>query len=159
MCTHTQGGAEAMGMGLLFPSFAAACQWAVAMLTAFSLMLTVKKKSSPGLKLSNLMNLGRKKSTSLEPPDRSLETSSKHRSHLQALRAHPPGQSPSPGRRLGPRRQGLGSRPDHLLGGQSRGSRFLDLRCRWFSCLLRCWSLCARVLPVVFKKFCSFDEH
>ncbi|KAI5760404.1 AFAP1L2 [Gulo gulo luscus] len=36
----------------------------------------VKKKSSPGLKLSNLMNLGRKKSTSLEPPDRSLETSS-----------------------------------------------------------------------------------
>ncbi|XP_040480466.1 actin filament-associated protein 1-like 2 isoform X4 [Ursus maritimus] len=36
----------------------------------------VKKKSSPGLKLSNLMNLGRKKSTTLEPPDRSLETSS-----------------------------------------------------------------------------------
>uniref|UniRef100_A0A8C7AN51 Actin filament-associated protein 1-like 2 n=1 Tax=Neovison vison TaxID=452646 RepID=A0A8C7AN51_NEOVI len=36
----------------------------------------VKKKSSPGLKLSNLMNLGRKKSTSLEPPDKSLETSS-----------------------------------------------------------------------------------
>lgn len=36
----------------------------------------VKKKCSAGLKLSNLMNLGRKKSTSLEPPDRSLETSS-----------------------------------------------------------------------------------
>ncbi|KAG8517436.1 Actin filament-associated protein 1-like 2, partial [Galemys pyrenaicus] len=36
----------------------------------------VKKKSSAGLKLSNLMNLGRKKSTSLEPSDRSLETSS-----------------------------------------------------------------------------------
>ncbi|XP_019580758.2 actin filament-associated protein 1-like 2 isoform X3 [Rhinolophus sinicus] len=36
----------------------------------------VKKKCSPGLKLSNLMNLGRKKSTSLEPPERSLETSS-----------------------------------------------------------------------------------
>ncbi|XP_037353225.1 actin filament-associated protein 1-like 2 isoform X2 [Talpa occidentalis] len=36
----------------------------------------VKKKSSAGLKLSNLMNLGRKKSTSLEPPERSLETSS-----------------------------------------------------------------------------------
>ncbi|XP_046928685.1 actin filament-associated protein 1-like 2 isoform X12 [Lynx rufus] len=36
----------------------------------------VKKKCSTGLKLSNLMNLGRKKSTSLEPPDRSLETSS-----------------------------------------------------------------------------------
>lgn len=35
----------------------------------------VKKKCSPGLKLSNLMNLGRKKSTSLEPPERSLETS------------------------------------------------------------------------------------
>uniref|UniRef100_A0A8C0X1R9 Actin filament-associated protein 1-like 2 n=1 Tax=Castor canadensis TaxID=51338 RepID=A0A8C0X1R9_CASCN len=36
----------------------------------------VKKKCSPGLRLSNLMNLGRKKSTSLEPPERSLETSS-----------------------------------------------------------------------------------
>ncbi|XP_036120995.1 actin filament-associated protein 1-like 2 isoform X1 [Molossus molossus] len=36
----------------------------------------VKKKCSAGLKLSNLMNLGRKKSTSMEPPDRSLETSS-----------------------------------------------------------------------------------
>ncbi|XP_029788474.1 actin filament-associated protein 1-like 2 isoform X3 [Suricata suricatta] len=36
----------------------------------------VKKKCSAGLKLSNLMNLGRKKSTSLEPADRSLETSS-----------------------------------------------------------------------------------
>ncbi|XP_032346729.1 actin filament-associated protein 1-like 2 isoform X3 [Camelus ferus] len=36
----------------------------------------VKKKCSAGLKLSNLMNLGRKKSTSLEPPDRSFETSS-----------------------------------------------------------------------------------
>nr|XP_027786034.1 actin filament-associated protein 1-like 2 isoform X7 [Marmota flaviventris] len=36
----------------------------------------VKKKCSAGLKLSNLMNLGRKKSTSLEPPERSLETSS-----------------------------------------------------------------------------------
>ncbi|XP_028629881.1 actin filament-associated protein 1-like 2 isoform X1 [Grammomys surdaster] len=31
----------------------------------------VKKKCSAGLKLSNLMNLGRKKSTSLEPPERS----------------------------------------------------------------------------------------
>lgn len=46
-------------------------------LTAFSLVMTVKKKCSAGLKLSNLMNLGRKKSTSLEPPERSLETSSK----------------------------------------------------------------------------------
>lgn len=46
-------------------------------LTAFSLVVTVKKKCSAGLKLSNLMNLGRKKSTSLEPPERSLETSSK----------------------------------------------------------------------------------
>ncbi|XP_007520033.2 actin filament-associated protein 1-like 2 isoform X4 [Erinaceus europaeus] len=36
----------------------------------------VKKKSSAGLKLSNLMNLGRKKSTSLEHPEKSLETSS-----------------------------------------------------------------------------------
>ncbi|XP_073650032.1 actin filament-associated protein 1-like 2 isoform X8 [Tursiops truncatus] len=36
----------------------------------------VKKKCSAGLKLSNLMNLGRKKSTSLEPPERSLETTS-----------------------------------------------------------------------------------
>ncbi|XP_059517481.1 actin filament-associated protein 1-like 2 isoform X13 [Myotis daubentonii] len=34
----------------------------------------VKKKCSAGLKLSNLMNLGRKKSTSLEPAERSLET-------------------------------------------------------------------------------------
>lgn len=47
---------------------------------AFSLVLTVKKKCSAGLKLSNLMNLGRKKSTSLEPPERSLETSSKNHS-------------------------------------------------------------------------------
>lgn len=51
-----------------------------AVLMGFSLILTVKKKCSTGLKLSNLMNLGRKKSTSLEPPDRSLETSSKNRS-------------------------------------------------------------------------------
>nr|XP_051679616.1 actin filament-associated protein 1-like 2 isoform X5 [Oryctolagus cuniculus] len=36
----------------------------------------VKKKCSAGLRLSNLMNLGRKKSTSLEPPERSLETAS-----------------------------------------------------------------------------------
>nr|XP_045015441.1 actin filament-associated protein 1-like 2 isoform X2 [Jaculus jaculus] len=36
----------------------------------------VKKKCSTGLKLSNLMNLGRKKSTSLEPPERSLQTCS-----------------------------------------------------------------------------------
>ncbi|CAK6436085.1 unnamed protein product [Pipistrellus nathusii] len=34
----------------------------------------VRKKCSAGLRLSNLMNLGRKKSTSLEPADRSLET-------------------------------------------------------------------------------------
>ncbi|XP_070288319.1 actin filament-associated protein 1-like 2 isoform X7 [Myotis yumanensis] len=34
----------------------------------------VKKKCSAGLRLSNLMNLGRKKSTSLEPAERSLET-------------------------------------------------------------------------------------
>ncbi|XP_009474373.1 PREDICTED: actin filament-associated protein 1-like 2 [Nipponia nippon] len=36
----------------------------------------VKKKSTTGLKLSNLMNLGRKKSSSLDSPERSLETSS-----------------------------------------------------------------------------------
>ncbi|XP_020843769.1 actin filament-associated protein 1-like 2 isoform X3 [Phascolarctos cinereus] len=36
----------------------------------------VKKKGTAGLKLSNLMNLGRKKSTSLENAERSLETSS-----------------------------------------------------------------------------------
>nr|XP_038959198.1 actin filament-associated protein 1-like 2 isoform X5 [Rattus norvegicus] len=41
-----------------------------------TMLSQVKKKCSAGLKLSNLMNLGRKKSTSLEPPDRSLETSS-----------------------------------------------------------------------------------
>eukprot|EP00079_Xenopus_tropicalis_P031532 XP_017945303.1 PREDICTED: actin filament-associated protein 1-like 2 [Xenopus tropicalis] len=35
----------------------------------------VKKKVSSGLKLSNLMNLGRKKSTSLESPEKALETS------------------------------------------------------------------------------------
>ncbi|XP_054585112.1 actin filament-associated protein 1-like 2 [Eptesicus fuscus] len=34
----------------------------------------VKKKCSAGLRLSHLMNLGRKKSTSLEPAERSLET-------------------------------------------------------------------------------------
>lgn len=67
------------------------------MLVAFSLVLTVKKKSSAGLKLSNLMNLGRKKSTSLEPPERSLETASKNLSHLLDQRACPLGWSPSPG--------------------------------------------------------------
>uniref|UniRef100_A0A8C8RKF4 Actin filament-associated protein 1-like 2 n=1 Tax=Pelusios castaneus TaxID=367368 RepID=A0A8C8RKF4_9SAUR len=36
----------------------------------------VKKKGTSGLKLSNLMNLGRKKSSSLESPERALETSS-----------------------------------------------------------------------------------
>lgn len=36
----------------------------------------VKKKGATGLKLSNLMNLGRKKSSSLDSPERSLETSS-----------------------------------------------------------------------------------
>uniref|UniRef100_A0A8B9FGW4 Actin filament-associated protein 1-like 2 n=1 Tax=Amazona collaria TaxID=241587 RepID=A0A8B9FGW4_9PSIT len=36
----------------------------------------VKKKGTSGLKLSNLMNLGRKKSSSLDSPERSLETSS-----------------------------------------------------------------------------------
>ncbi|XP_044521536.1 actin filament-associated protein 1-like 2 isoform X5 [Gracilinanus agilis] len=36
----------------------------------------VKKKGTAGLKLSNLMNLGRKKSASLENSERSLETSS-----------------------------------------------------------------------------------
>ncbi|XP_074687435.1 actin filament-associated protein 1-like 2 isoform X4 [Strix aluco] len=36
----------------------------------------VKKKGTTGLKLSNLMNLGRKKSSSLDSPERSLETSS-----------------------------------------------------------------------------------
>ncbi|XP_032620055.1 actin filament-associated protein 1-like 2 [Chelonoidis abingdonii] len=36
----------------------------------------VKKKGTTGLKLSNLMNLGRKKSSSLESPERTLETSS-----------------------------------------------------------------------------------
>ncbi|XP_015277003.1 PREDICTED: actin filament-associated protein 1-like 2 [Gekko japonicus] len=34
----------------------------------------VKKKGTSGLKLSNLMNLGRKKSSSLEGPERSLDT-------------------------------------------------------------------------------------
>lgn len=51
-------------------------------LMAFSLIFTVKKKCSAGLKLSNLMNLGRKKSTSMEPPERSLETSSKTHRNL-----------------------------------------------------------------------------
>ncbi|KFQ53021.1 Actin filament-associated protein 1-like 2, partial [Nestor notabilis] len=36
----------------------------------------VKKKGTTGLKLSNLMNLGRKKSSSLDSPEKSLETSS-----------------------------------------------------------------------------------
>ncbi|NXU86416.1 AF1L2 protein, partial [Xiphorhynchus elegans] len=36
----------------------------------------VKKKGTASLKLSNLMNLGRKKSSSLDSPERSLETSS-----------------------------------------------------------------------------------
>ncbi|XP_072280885.1 actin filament-associated protein 1-like 2 [Pyxicephalus adspersus] len=35
----------------------------------------VKKKGTSGLKLSNLMNLGRKKSSSMESPEKSLETS------------------------------------------------------------------------------------
>lgn len=56
---------------------------------AFCLILTVKKKCSAGLKLSNLMNLGRKKSTSLEPVERSLETSSKNCSYLRDHRLIP----------------------------------------------------------------------
>lgn len=43
----------------------------------FVSFLVVKKKGTAGLKLSNLMNLGRKKSSSLDSPERSLETSSK----------------------------------------------------------------------------------
>ncbi|KAM8924174.1 LOW QUALITY PROTEIN: actin filament-associated protein 1-like 2 [Pelodytes ibericus] len=35
----------------------------------------VKKKGGPGLKLSNLMNIGRKKSSSMESPEKTLETS------------------------------------------------------------------------------------
>uniref|UniRef100_A0A8C4YF72 Actin filament-associated protein 1-like 2 n=1 Tax=Gopherus evgoodei TaxID=1825980 RepID=A0A8C4YF72_9SAUR len=37
--------------------------------------MQIKKKGTTGLKLSNLMNLGRKKSSSLESPERTLETS------------------------------------------------------------------------------------
>lgn len=35
----------------------------------------VKKKSGPGLKLSNLMNIGKKKISSLEGPEKCVETS------------------------------------------------------------------------------------
>uniref|UniRef100_A0A8C5T495 Actin filament-associated protein 1-like 2 n=1 Tax=Malurus cyaneus samueli TaxID=2593467 RepID=A0A8C5T495_9PASS len=39
-------------------------------------LINIKKKGTTGLKLSNLMNLGRKKSSSMDSPERSLETSS-----------------------------------------------------------------------------------
>lgn len=71
-----------------------------AVLMAFSLISTVKKKSSAGLRLSHLMNLGRKKSTSLEPAERSLETASKQRSRL-------PGRSPFAGRQLSSAKAGV----------------------------------------------------
>lgn len=77
------------------------------MLMAFSLIFTVKKKCSPGLKLSNLMNLGRKKSTLLEPPERSLETSSKNHNRPLDHETCPLGCSPSPGRQLRQWRQGI----------------------------------------------------
>lgn len=92
LCACMQGGAEGSGTGLLFCLPSGHLGGLRAMLMAFSLLLTVKKKCSAGLKLSNLMNLGRKKSTSLEPVDRSLETSSKNRSPApapQQQRAHP----------------------------------------------------------------------
>lgn len=56
-------------------------QWAACLClknhACFVSFLVVKKKGTAGLKLSNLMNLGRKKSSSLDSPERSLETSSK----------------------------------------------------------------------------------
>ena len=94
----------------------------------FLLILTVKKKCSAGLKLSNLMNLGRKKSTSLEPPDRSLETSSKTSSPLPDQRAGcPPGARLVSGRQLRQRRQGCGVLLYPLPGGRAHGSQFLSI--------------------------------
>lgn len=78
-----------------------------AMLMALSLILTVKKKCSPGLKLSNLMNLGRKKSALLEPPERSLETSSENRARPLDRGTCALGCSPSPGRQWRPGRPGI----------------------------------------------------
>lgn len=40
--------------------------------------LLVKKKSSTGLKLSNLMNIGKKKILSLEGPETRVETSGRY---------------------------------------------------------------------------------
>lgn len=51
--------------------------------TAF-LSSTVKKKSSAGLKFSNLMNIGKKKPSSLENPGKCVDTSGKHTSLCQA---------------------------------------------------------------------------
>uniref|UniRef100_A0A8C0G3X1 Actin filament-associated protein 1-like 2 n=1 Tax=Chelonoidis abingdonii TaxID=106734 RepID=A0A8C0G3X1_CHEAB len=45
-------------------------------LSYLKVQLVSLKKGTTGLKLSNLMNLGRKKSSSLESPERTLETSS-----------------------------------------------------------------------------------
>lgn len=41
----------------------------------FSLVFTVKKKYSAGLKFSNLMNIGKKKPSSLETPEKGFDTS------------------------------------------------------------------------------------
>ena len=94
------------------------------------------------------MNLGRKKSTSLEPPDRSLETSSKTSSRLPDQRAGcPPGGAP--GVREGAQTAKAGLR-GFALPAPWRASPWLtvavDLRCRELSMtpqalLLHCWLL------------------
>lgn len=96
----------------------------------FSLISTVKKKCSAGLKLSNLMNLGRKKSTSLEPAERSLETACKKRSASWAAGLDPwaaarlqEGSSDSEGR-------GCRSRFKRVLGMWRRSLVAISLHCR-----------------------------
>lgn len=87
-CAHVCAGRGRCGEeGLLFfPSTPGPGAMPCARLMAFSLISTVKKKCSVGI-MGHLMSLGRKKSTSLEPAERSLETACKQRSRLMGRRA------------------------------------------------------------------------
>lgn len=130
VCTHVcREGQMWWGGSSVSPTYSRARAQPCAMLTAFPLTLTVKKKCSAGLRLSHLMNLGRKKSTSLEPAERSLETASKERGRLPGRRACPLGCSPSPGRQLSGGR-GCRSRFKRVVGMWSRGPVPVCLHCR-----------------------------
>lgn len=49
------------------------------------LLITVKKKHGTGLKFSNLMNIGKKKTSSLDSPEKSVDTSGNIIKHICQL--------------------------------------------------------------------------